>query len=62
MTDPVDAVNSLGALWSDDFGRYAAGELEVSQVRCVLCKHAPCGCPPFGSPEYLALVDRRHGR
>ncbi len=62
VTDPVDAVNTLGALWSDDFDRYASGEIEVSQVRCVLCRHAPCDCPPFGSPEYYALVDRRHGR
>ncbi len=62
VNDPVDAVNTLGALWSDDFERYAAGELEVTQVRCVLCQEAPCDCPPFGTPEYMALVDRRHGR
>ena len=27
-----------------------------------LCQHAPCDCPPFGTPEYFALIDARHGR
>ncbi|MFG2046074.1 hypothetical protein ACGFIW_01420 [Micromonospora sp. NPDC048935] len=35
--------------------------LGASQVRCLLCAHAPCDCPTFGTPEYLALVNRLHG-
>lgn len=62
VTGPVDAVNALGAQWSPDFDDYAAGLIDGSQVRCVLCRKAPCECPPFGSPEYLALVNRLHGR
>ena len=60
--NPVAALNTLGAVWSLDFDGYASGQLDISQVRCVLCKHAPCDCPPFGTPEYMALVDRLHGR
>lgn len=52
----------LGAVWSPDFDGYASGQLDASAVRCVLCGHAPCDCPPFGTPGYLALVDRLHGR
>jgi hypothetical protein len=48
--------------WSPDVGAYAAGEIDVSAVRCVLCEQAPCGCPEFGTPGYFALLDRRHGR
>jgi len=29
---------------------------------CVLCLKKPCGCPPFGTDEYIALVNARHGR
>lgn len=60
--DPVDALDQLGAVWSPDIDAYAAGKLDVSEVRCVLCTHAPCDCPPPGSPEYLTLVRRLHGR
>ena len=60
--DPRAALEQLGALWSPDFDAYASGELDAAAVRCVLCLTAPCSCPPFGSPEYLALVDQRHGR
>jgi hypothetical protein len=59
---PIDALKALGAKVSPDFDDYAAGRIGVAQVRCVLCGHAPCQCPPFGTPEYLALVDRLHGR
>jgi hypothetical protein len=58
----TEAVNALGAVWSDDVDRYAGGEIEASQIRCVLCQHTPCACPPFDSPQYLALVDKRHGK
>lgn len=61
MTDPRKAVDALGAKWSPDFDSYASGELDASQIRCALCANAPCQCPPFGSPEYFALLDRRHG-
>jgi hypothetical protein len=60
--DPVAALNALGAVWSLDFGAYASARIDASAVRCVLCGHAPCDCPPFGTSEYFALVDRLHGR
>jgi hypothetical protein len=60
--NPVRALRSLGAVWSPDFNAYARSQLDVSQVRCVLCGRAPCACPPFGTREYLALIDARHGR
>jgi hypothetical protein len=60
--DPVDALNRLGAIWSPDFDAYASGQLDASRVRCALCQHAPCDCPPFGTAEYVALLDARHGR
>lgn len=58
----VDALNELGAKWSPDLDAYASGQLDISQVRCALCTHAPCDCPEFGTPEYFALIDKRHGR
>jgi hypothetical protein len=61
-TDPAGILATLGARVSPDFGAYAAGEIDASQVHCVLCTNAPCTCPPFGSPEYLAMVDKLHGR
>lgn len=60
--DPAAALAALGAVWSPDFDAYGSGQLDASRVRCVLCTHAPCDCPPFGTPEYMALVDRLHGR
>lgn len=62
MKDPVDAVNGLGAVWSPDFAAYAAGDISAHQIRCALCGLAPCDCPPFGTPEYIELVNRAHGR
>lgn len=58
---PVAAVDQLGAAWSPDLDAYAAGEIDAAAIRCVLCKTAPCSCAPFGSPAYLAAVDRLHG-
>ena len=55
--DPVDAVDRLGATWSDDFDRYADGDM--SGIRCVLCQQASCRCPEFGTPEYFAMFERR---
>jgi hypothetical protein len=43
--DPVTALAALGAVWSPDFDSYAAGTIPLSQVRCVLCRTAPCSCP-----------------
>jgi hypothetical protein len=60
--DPAAALDVLGAVWSPDFDAYASGQFDASAVHCVLCGHAPCDCPPFGTPGYLALVDRLHGR
>jgi hypothetical protein len=62
VTGPAAALDRLGAVWSADFGGYASGQLDASQVRCVLCQLAPCDCPPFGTPAYHVLVDRVHGR
>jgi hypothetical protein len=61
-TDPVAAVNELGAIWSDDIGAYATGKIDAAQITCALCMCAPCRCPEFGTPAYFALVDARHGR
>jgi hypothetical protein len=60
--DLVAALNSLGAMRSPDFDAYASGQLDAGRVRCVVCGHAPCGCPEFGTPEYFDLIDRLHGR
>jgi hypothetical protein len=60
--DPREILDQLGAVWSPDFDAYASGELPADRVRCALCQHVPCDCPPFGSPEYFALIDQRHGR
>ncbi len=59
---PVETVNRLGAIWSDDIGAYATGQITAAQITCALCMCAPCRCPEFGTPEYLALADFRHGR
>ena len=60
--DAAAVLAALGAVWSPDFDAYASGQVDASHVRCVLCGHAPCDCPPFGTPGYFALVDRLHGR
>jgi hypothetical protein len=60
--DPASALDQLGAVWSPDFDAYASGELPADRVRCVLCRLAPCQCPPFGTPGYFALTDAAHGR
>lgn len=61
--DPAAALAKCASvIRSPDFDAYASGELGISQVRCVLCTHAPCSCPEFGRPEYFALIDKRHGR
>jgi hypothetical protein len=56
------ALEQLGAVWSPDLDAYASGTRPASRVRCALCRHAPCDCPPFGSAAYFALTDRAHGR
>lgn len=58
MRDPKAALDSLGAIWSDDFDAYASGELDASKV----CECAPCRCPAFGTDAYFELLDQRHGR
>lgn len=57
-----DMAKKISVKVSPDLSAYAAGELNASQIRCALCQHAPCDCPPFGTPEYFALLDRRHGK
>ncbi len=44
VNDPAGAVDYLGAEWSPDFGAYASGQLNVTQIRCLLCGQAPCKC------------------
>ena len=60
--NPRKILDRLAAVWSPDFGAYASGQVDASRVRCVLCQHAPCDCPPFGTPEYFALMEARLGR
>lgn len=62
MAEPREILDQLGAAWSPDFDDYAAGRIDISAVRCVLCQTSPCECPPFGTPEYLELIQRRHGK
>jgi hypothetical protein len=62
--DQFDARNRLEGLspvFSPDFEAYASGQLDASRARCALCEKAPCECPEFGTPEYLALIDHVHG-
>lgn len=47
---------------SPDLNAYATGQKAAHEVKCALCEHAPCNCPEFGTPEYFALLDARHGR
>ena len=65
-TDPMAALEQLGAVWSPDFDAYASGELDVSQIRCLICGYAPCDCKAegltFGSAAYFARLDELHGR
>jgi hypothetical protein len=61
MTDPRQALDQLGAIWSDDFDAYTGGERDASKLHCALCMCAPCRCPAFGTPAYFALLDARHG-
>lgn len=60
--DPEKILDSLGAVWSPDADAFFQGKQPAGGYRCALCQHAPCDCPPFGTPEYHALTDRRHGR
>lgn len=55
-SDPKAILDQLGARWSPDLDAYASGALDLSQVRCVLCGHAPCTCRPCQAPyrSYLA--------
>lgn len=59
---PTEALEALDPKVSPDFDDYAAGRIDASQIRCVLCTHVPCDCPPFGTDEYFALLDWLHGR
>ena len=55
MTGPRQILDELGAVWSPDFDAYASGKLPISQVRCVLCSHAPCTCR-----QCEAIYDNRY--
>lgn len=60
--DKAAAFFLQSALWSPDTDAYASGQIDASQITCVLCLSCPCACPEFGTPEYFALIDKRHGR
>jgi hypothetical protein len=53
-------VRGMSVVASPDLAAYAEGL--VDSPRCTLCGLQPCACPPFGTPEYFALIDVRHGR
>lgn len=54
--DPVGVLRALGAKVSPDLDAYASGEIDASQVRCLLCGVAPCHCRQCEAPylRYLA--------
>lgn len=52
-SNAVAIVESLGGIIAND--------LDSPSPTCVLCTHRPCDCPPFGTAEYFALLNRRHG-
>jgi hypothetical protein len=58
--DLVAALEALGARFSPDFAAYAAGELDVSQLRCLLCGMAPCQCRQCEAP-YSTYLGRARG-
>lgn len=58
----TEALDQLGAKWSPDMDDFLAGKVDLSQMRCALCTKKPCECPAFGTDEYFALIDKRHGR
>jgi hypothetical protein len=68
-SDPLDIVRALGAVFSPDLDAYAAGEIDASRIRCVLCGAAPCECrscparyTPFPySPGGASLSERECG-
>jgi hypothetical protein len=62
MATAKETCDQLGAVWSPDMDEFMAGRIEAGAMRCALCQHAPCDCPPFGSDAYIALVTTRHGK
>lgn len=54
------AKNSTAADVVTALGGIIAADLDSPSPTCVLCQTKPCKCPPFGTPEYIALVNRRH--
>lgn len=66
VDDAARAMQRLGARYSPDFDACASGELEIRQVRCLMCEHAPCDCQQigltFGSAAYFDRLDAMHGR
>ena len=58
----INKLRAMGARVSPDLDAYAAGQKPAHAVQCVLCGEAPCNCPEFGTDEYFALLDKRHGR
>jgi hypothetical protein len=57
-----EVLDQLGAKWSPDMDDFVSGKIDLSQMRCALCTENPCVCPEFGTPEYFALIDKRHGK
>jgi hypothetical protein len=63
---PAEILAELGAKWSPAFSR--PGPLTITAYDCAICSRldpgTPCRCHEieFGSAEYLARLDRLHGR
>lgn len=43
-SDPLGALEHLGAVWSPDLDAYLGGERDARRLRCALCGKAPCKC------------------
>lgn len=61
-TTAHEVLDELGAKWSPDMDAFRVGKVDLGQMRCALCTKKPCECPEFGTPEYFALIDERHGK
>lgn len=44
VRNPAAVLDGLGARWSPNFHAYASGDIDASQLVCVLCEDAPCAC------------------
>ena len=63
---PQGILKRLGAVVSPDLDAYASGRISAAEIRCLICRQAPCDCAgrglTFGSDAYFARLDEIHGR